>query len=76
MTMQTESIMVGKEDAAKLCGVGRTLCNELVGSGKTPAPLRLGRRVLWMRDELEKWCQAGCPSREHWNVMKNNDDAS
>lgn len=65
-----DPIMVGVDDAAALCGVGRTLWYDLVAAGKTPAPRRLGRRVLWLRDELTAWCEAGCPSRERWEATK------
>lgn len=67
-----DPIMVGVDDAAALCGVGRTLWYDLMAAGKTPTPRRLGRRVLWLRNELIDWCQAGCPSRERWEAMRKN----
>ena len=71
-TKPAKSIMVGKIEAAKLCGVGKTLWNELVASGRTPEPVRLGRRVLWLREELVEWCENGCPNREKWQAMRQN----
>lgn len=59
-----EPLMVGREQAAALCGVGTTLWDELTDAGKNPTPRRLGRRLLWSREELETWCRAGCPNRE------------
>jgi predicted DNA-binding transcriptional regulator AlpA len=35
-------------------------------AGKTPLPVRLGRRTLWRAEELAEWCRAGCPSRDRW----------
>lgn len=63
------SIMVDAKAAARLCGIGRTAWLSHVSAGKTPAPIRLGRRVLWLRDEIIAWCKAGCPSRERWEAM-------
>jgi|GEM_PF-706999 len=62
-------IMVTKEQAAALCGIGTTLWDELTTSGRNPTPRRLGRRLLWLREELEEWCRAGCPSREKWEIL-------
>lgn len=69
--VQTESLLIGEKEAARLCGIGRTAWRSHVDSGKTPAPIRLGRRVLWLRDEITAWCRAGCPSREKW-LRQNN----
>ena len=60
-------VLIGAKEAARLCGVGRTTWFLLVSSGKAPAPVRLGRRVLWNRAELEAWIIAGCPVRERWS---------
>ena len=72
MSTETESIMGDARDAAKLCGIGRTSWLSLAASGKTPAPVRLGRRVLWRRDELKDWIAAGCPARQKWEAIKNS----
>lgn len=39
-------------------------------SGRTPAPVRLGRSVRWDEAELDAWILAGCPCRERWEVLK------
>lgn len=65
-----DSLMINDRGAARLCGIGRTAWLSHVSAGKTPAPVRLGRRVLWNREEIEAWCKAGCPSREKWESMK------
>ena len=70
MLAKTESMLIDAKEAAGLCGVGRTTWLSLSSAGKTPASVRLGRRVLWRRDELKSWIAAGCPSREKWEVMK------
>jgi excisionase family DNA binding protein len=63
---QSLSIMVSAAEAARLCGIGRTAWYSLLSSGRCPAPVRLGGRVLWRRDELAAWIAAGCPGRDLW----------
>jgi predicted DNA-binding transcriptional regulator AlpA len=67
---QSPSIMVSAAEAARLCGVSRTTWYALLSSGRCPAPTRLSGRVLWRRDELVDWCNAGCPSRDRWEVLR------
>jgi predicted DNA-binding transcriptional regulator AlpA len=68
--MPAPSFLVNAREAARLCGVGRSLWLQLNSSGRTPAPIHLGRRILWNRDELIRWCGAGCQSRDRWETLK------
>ncbi len=34
-----------------------------------PIPIRLGRRTLWRYEEIAAWVRAGCPRRELWLKM-------
>ena len=64
-----EALLLSTEDAAKLIGVGRTHFYALHTSGRLgPLPVRLGKRTLWSRAELEDWVSSGCPSREQWQA--------
>jgi len=60
------TILLPTSEAAKLCGVSiRTwyLWDQL---GKIPKPIRVGRKLLWRRDELTAWIDASCPERDDW----------
>ncbi|MHC4426746.1 MAG: helix-turn-helix transcriptional regulator [Planctomycetota bacterium] len=37
-------------------------------------PIKLGtcRKVLYRRDEIEEWIQAGCPHRKQWQSTKGS----
>src|SRR5262249_15576403 len=35
-----------------------------------PAPLKLGARVLWRRDEILGWIDAGMPPRNEWEARR------
>lgn len=70
-TVAEDAVMVGIDDALKICGnIGRTTWYSLMSAGKTPEPIHLGRRVMWLRDDLIAWCRAGCPPRQKWEKMK------
>jgi predicted DNA-binding transcriptional regulator AlpA len=61
-----DALLLDARRAATLCGVSRGHWLSLTAQGLTPDPVRLGRRVLWRRAELESWVQAGCPPRCRW----------
>jgi predicted DNA-binding transcriptional regulator AlpA len=39
-------------------------------SGKLPAPLRIGGRVVWREVEIRAWVNAGAPDRVEWEARK------
>lgn len=55
-------------DCAIWLGVSKTTWLRSNIAGKTPRPLRLGRLVLWDCAELERWLEAGMPSRAEWEL--------
>jgi len=64
---QLAPLHVDAVEAARLCGVGRSLWLELHTRGEVPAGFKLGRRLLWSIRELELWDAAGRPAREQFN---------
>ena len=48
-------------ESAEMTGVGKRTWWRYVGSGRAPAPVRLGGAVRWRRSELAEWIAAGCP---------------
>ena len=61
-----EPLLLDSEQAAALCGVGKTLWWSLHSAGQVPLPVKLGRRTLWRREELIEWINAGLPTRDKW----------
>ena len=69
-----EALLLSTGDAAKLIGVGRTHFYGLHSSGRLgPLPVRLGKRTLWNRAELESWVDGGCVCREKWQAEKKSE---
>jgi predicted DNA-binding transcriptional regulator AlpA len=61
---------VEAREAARICGISRTSWYGLRAGGAIPAPIRLGRRVLWRVDELRRWLDAGCPNQRKWQQIQ------
>ena len=67
------SLLLSAADAAKLLGIGKTHFWAMHSSGKLgPSPVRLGRRTLWVRKNLEKWVDYGCPPRKQWQDLNGD----
>ena len=66
-------LLLSAEDAATLLGISRSLFYSLHSAGKVgPLPIRLNRRTLWSRKELELWVDNDCPTRPQWQKIKND----
>ena len=55
-------------EVARWLGVAKITWVRSHIAGKTPRGLRLGRLVLWDREELERWLKAGMPNRAIWEA--------
>jgi predicted DNA-binding transcriptional regulator AlpA len=68
---RAESLLLSAKESAKLLGVCASHFHGLNNSGRLgPLPIRLGRRALWSRKELEAWIAHECPARRQWQEMK------
>lgn len=62
--------------AAKFVGLSKSYWVALDRRGLVPAPIRLGRTVIWMVPDLRSWMAAGMPSRDKWEQIKAKGDTS
>jgi predicted DNA-binding transcriptional regulator AlpA len=65
-----ESLQVPDAVACALAGCSRATWWRLHAAAKTPAAVKLGRKVLWNRAELLAWVEARCPDRPTWDAMR------
>jgi predicted DNA-binding transcriptional regulator AlpA len=61
--LAVEALQVPDTVAARLAGVSRATWWRLHAAAKTPAAVKLGRKVLWNRAELLLWIELKCPRR-------------
>jgi predicted DNA-binding transcriptional regulator AlpA len=66
-----EALLVADVLAARMAGVSRSHWWRLHAAAKTPAAVKLGRKVLWNRAEVEAWIAAKCPDRRTWEAMQS-----
>ena len=62
-------LLIGRTQAARLCGISPASWDRLTAAGKTPASLRLGGRVLWRRSDLDAWIALGLPDRRAFETL-------
>lgn len=59
---------------AAMLDVSERLVRQMDASGRLgPMPIALGRRKLWSVPELGRWVEAGCPVRQQWQGIKNQE---
>jgi predicted DNA-binding transcriptional regulator AlpA len=61
-----EPLLLTAAEAAALCGKSSRTWRTWHSAGWIPRPMRIGRSLLWRRDELTAWIAAGCPARNFW----------
>jgi predicted DNA-binding transcriptional regulator AlpA len=51
-----------------MLSISRTSFFGLLAGGRVgPRPIRFSRRCIrWHRDDVIRWCAAGCPPRARW----------
>lgn len=56
--------------AGRMLGLCSRTVQNMVASGRLPAPIRLGRSVRFDLHELNAWISAGCPGAEDWAARR------
>ncbi len=65
-----EPLLICDRQAAALCGCSRSHWHTLAAAGKIPPSVKLGRKRLWRREEIEEWVAAGCPDGRTWEALQ------
>jgi len=63
-------LVVDARRLADLLSAGLRTVRSWSASGKLPAPIRIGGRVVWRVDEIRDWLDAGAPDRETWEARR------
>jgi predicted DNA-binding transcriptional regulator AlpA len=63
-------LLPSANEVAAALSVSRTTVYQMSNTGLLgPMPIALGGRKLWRYEELAAWVRAGCPARERWVKM-------
>ena len=63
-------LLLDAKAVATILSVSRSTLYRMSNTGQLgPMPITLGRRKLWRHEEILAWVRAGCPRRELWLRM-------
>ncbi len=63
-------LLLDANAVAAILSVSRAMVFSMMSTSMLgPLPIRLGKRTLWRYEELAAWVRAGCPRREVWLKM-------
>lgn len=71
METTTQSMLITVEELAAELRLSPAMIYKMLNTAQLPAPVRVGRRVRWRREEIAAWVAAGCPSRDVWETRRN-----
>jgi predicted DNA-binding transcriptional regulator AlpA len=66
----TERLALAAADLAKLLDLSERHIWALNASARLPRPIRLGRSTRWNLAEIQRWLDAGSPSRDQWEKLR------
>jgi predicted DNA-binding transcriptional regulator AlpA len=67
-TAETVVLLDDKSTLATLLGTSVRNIDRLNSGRRIPAPVRIGSRPRWRREEILAWIEAGCPGRGAWEM--------
>lgn len=56
-----EKLLLSSKEVGEIIGVSSRQVWNLLNRGMIPSPVRVGRRTLWKRKDLEEWIDQDCP---------------
>jgi hypothetical protein len=69
--MSADPLLIPLTDVPKVLSISRAHLARMRAGGRfAPAVLRLGRKLLVRRDELERWVEAGMVDVPTWRAME------
>ena len=63
------SRLIGRCDLAVSLGIATATLDRKTAAEKLPRPIKIGSRVLWSRQVIDRWVELGCPDRETFEAL-------
>ena len=70
---ETRQLLLNGRKAADACGVSYKTWRMWHLVGYIPEPVMIGKSLFWRVDELVRWTEAKCPSRDEWTYRPEKD---
>jgi len=61
---------INSKQASEMFGISKLTWYRHNDSEKIPRPARLGKFLMWNKNELIQWAAAGMPNRKTWESIK------
>jgi predicted DNA-binding transcriptional regulator AlpA len=63
-----QPLLLTARDLARDLAVSLSTIWRMDAAGKLPKSVRVSGSVRWRRNEIIRWCEAGCPRRAEWEA--------
>jgi predicted DNA-binding transcriptional regulator AlpA len=63
-------VLLSVADLADLLTTSSRTIHRLNKAALIPAPIRIGCRPRWLREEIHAWLNNGCPCRDAWQQIR------
>ncbi|WP_237225485.1 helix-turn-helix transcriptional regulator [Rubinisphaera sp. JC750] len=62
-----ESLLVNSRELAEMLDLSERTIHSMWKKKEMPAPIRIGRAVRWVKEEMQAWVNHHCPPASEWN---------
>ena len=67
MSDNAPPLLINSEETCRLIGVKRTFFYSMrLSEAFAPEPIKLGKKLLYRRTEVEDWVRQKCPPKKLW----------
>ncbi|QQE10118.1 helix-turn-helix domain-containing protein [Planctomycetota bacterium] len=64
--------LLNVDEVAEMLDIDRSTVYRHRRAGRLPLPIKIGKRVLWIGDEVKRWLEAGAPNLRRWGQMSQS----
>ncbi len=66
-----EPLLLTARDLARMIKISEREVWRMRDCGKLPAPIEFGPKMIrWSKEEINAWIEAGCPKRQSWDLIR------
>lgn len=69
-TPEPQPLLISVQRLAHLLSLSTGTIGKLDATYRLPSPKRMSGRLMWSVAEIGAWVAAGCPVRDHWEIVR------